>query len=141
MVQPTLDYASTAWDPNSKEDINTHDKVQRRGARFVCNNYTDRIPGCVTAMLNSLEWTPLSTRRYHQRLIMLYKFQHFKVDIGQFNTCARATVEREEPTDCTKYQQYRVSTSFPSFQGHFKTGTAYQHLSQTVHHWRNSKLQ
>ena len=141
MVQPTLDYASTAWDPHTKEDINTLDKVQRRGARFVCNNYTDRTPGCVTAMLNSLEWIPLSTRRYHQRLIMLYKIQHFTVDIGQFNILRRATVEQEEPTDCTKYQQYRVSTSTPSSQGQFKIGTAYQHMSQTAHHWRNSKLQ
>ena len=141
MVQPTLDYASTAWDPHIKEDINTLDKVQQRGARFVCNNYTDRTPGCVTAMLNSLEWIPLSTRRYHQRLIMLYKIQHFTVDIGQFNILHPATVEQEEPTDCTKYQQYRVSTSSPSSQGQFKIGTAYQHMSQTAHHWRNSKLQ
>ena len=71
MVQPTLDYASTTWDPYAKEDINTLDKVQRRGARFVCNNYTDRTLGCVTAMINSLGWIPLSTRRCHQRLIML----------------------------------------------------------------------
>ena len=63
MVQPTLDYASTAWDPHIKEETNTLDKVQRRGARFVCNNYTNRTPGCVTAMLNSLEWIRLSTRR------------------------------------------------------------------------------
>ena len=44
MVQPTLDYASTTWVPHSKENINTLDKVQRRGARFVCNRYTDRTP-------------------------------------------------------------------------------------------------
>ena len=44
MVQPTLDYASTTWNPHNKEDINTLDKVKRRGARLVCNRYTDRTP-------------------------------------------------------------------------------------------------
>ncbi|MEW8546481.1 MAG: hypothetical protein AB2693_23430, partial [Candidatus Thiodiazotropha sp.] len=82
MVQPSLDYASAAWDPHTKEDINTLDKVQRRGARFVCNNYLDRTPGCVTAMVNSLNWIPLTTRRYNQRLVMLFKIQHNLVDIG-----------------------------------------------------------
>ena len=43
MIQPTLDYAFTIWDPHTKEDINTLDKVQRRGARFVCNSYTDTV--------------------------------------------------------------------------------------------------
>ncbi|MEW8548082.1 MAG: reverse transcriptase family protein, partial [Candidatus Thiodiazotropha sp.] len=82
MVQPTLDYAATSWDPYNKDDINTLEKVQRRGARFVCNNYTDRSPGCVTAMLGSLNWIPLTTRRYNQRLTMLFKLQHGLVDIG-----------------------------------------------------------
>ena len=35
--------------------------------------------------VSQLGWITLTTRRYHQRLIMLYKIQHFQVDIGQFN--------------------------------------------------------
>ena len=76
IIQPTLDYASTIWDPHTKEDKHTLDKVQRRGAKFVGNSYTDRTPGCVTTMLDSQGWIPLTSRRYHQRLIMLYKIQH-----------------------------------------------------------------
>ena len=44
MVQPTLDYASTTWDPHNKEDINTLDIAERRGGRFVCNSSMDRTP-------------------------------------------------------------------------------------------------
>ena len=59
MVQPTLDYEATSWDPHTKEDINILDNIQRRGARFVCNNYFDKTPGQVTAMINSLNWVHL----------------------------------------------------------------------------------
>ena len=124
MVQPTLDYASTAWDPHTKEDINTLDKVQRRGARFVCNNYTDRTPGCVTAMLNSLEWIPLSTRRYHQRLIMLYKIQHFTVDIGQFNIL--------RPGDSRTRGAYRLY-QIPAVQSVYK----YSFFPRTIQDWNS----
>ena len=124
MVQPTLDYASTAWDPHIKEDINTLDKVQRRGARFVCNNYTDRTPGCVTAMLNSLEWIPLSTRRYHQRLIMLYKIQHFTVDIGQFNNL--------RPGDSRTRGAYRLY-QIPAVQSVYK----FSFFPRTIQDWNS----
>ena len=80
MVRPTLEYASSAWDPYTTEDINRLDKVQRRAARFVANNYTDRTPGCVTAMVNSLGWETLTQRRLHHRLIMMYKTIHGDVD-------------------------------------------------------------
>ena len=124
MVQPTLDYASTAWDPHTKEDINTLDKVQRRGARFVCNNYTDRTPGCVTAMLNNLEWIPLSTRRYHQRLIMLYKIQHFTVDIGQFNIL--------RPGDSRTRGAYRLY-QIPAVQSVYK----FSFFPRTIQDWNS----
>ena len=122
MVQPTLDYASTTWDPYAKEDINTLDKVQRRGARFVCNNYTDRTLGCVTAMINSLGWIPLSTRRCHQRLIMLYKIQHSQVDIGQFNIL--------RPNDHRTRGAYRLY-QIPAAQNVYK----YSFFPRTIHDW------
>ena len=124
MIQPTLDYASTAWDPHTNEDINTLDKVQWRGARFVCNNYTDRTPGCVTAMLNSLEWIPLSTRRYHQRLIMLYKIQHFTVDIGQCNIL--------RPGDSRTRGAYRLY-QIPAVQCVYK----YSFFPRTIQDWNS----
>jgi hypothetical protein len=46
MVRPTLEYASAAWDPYTCDQINQLDKVQRRAARFVSNNYRDKTPGC-----------------------------------------------------------------------------------------------
>ena len=76
MVRPILEYAATVWDPAEGDtgDAGSLEKVQRRAARYVCNNYYDRTPGCVTNMLQHLEWEPLSDRRASNRLIMLYRF-------------------------------------------------------------------
>ena len=70
MVRPTIKYASSSWDPYKTEDADYLDKVQRRAARYACNNYTERTQGCVTAMVNSLGWETLQDRRKIQRLTM-----------------------------------------------------------------------
>jgi pyruvate formate-lyase activating enzyme-like uncharacterized protein len=46
-------------------------KYKKRAARFVFNNYTDRTPGCVTKMVESLKWEKLEERRKINRLGML----------------------------------------------------------------------
>ena len=45
--------------------------VQRRAARFACDNY--KREASVTTMLDELGWRSLNQRRADQRLIMLYK--------------------------------------------------------------------
>ena len=39
MVRPQLEYASDVWDPYHVEDIVELEKVQRRAAHWVMNNY------------------------------------------------------------------------------------------------------
>lgn len=76
IIRPTLEYASTVWDPKTRADIHSLEQVQRKSARFVKNQYTDRTPGCVTEMVNSLGWEPLHHRRYIARLSMLFKINN-----------------------------------------------------------------
>lgn len=130
MVQPTLDYTSTTCDPHTKEDINTLDKVQHRGTRFVRNNYTDRTPGCDTAMLNSLIWISLSTRRYNQRLFMLYKIQHNQVD-----TADCSINDRRTKGTYRLYQPHAMQSiyKYSFFRERSMIGTAYLPLYQTAH--------
>ena len=82
MVRPTLEYSSTVWDPHLTSDVHTLEQVQRQAARFVHRNYTQRTPGCVTSMVQSLGWESLQQRRYMDRLSMLFKIQHGLVDIS-----------------------------------------------------------
>ena len=81
VVRPLLEYSSTVWDPHQTSDINNVEQVQHRAARFVHQNYTDRIPGCVTNMVQSLGRESLQHRRYTDRLSMLFLIQHGLVDV------------------------------------------------------------
>jgi hypothetical protein len=81
MVRPTMEYASSVWDPTNRKKIGNLEKVQKRAARFVFNNYTDRTPGGVTKMVKSLKWEKLEERRKSNRLCMLYKIKNGLIDI------------------------------------------------------------
>ena len=39
LVQPSLEYAASAWDPYLIKDITAIKKIQRRAARWVTSNY------------------------------------------------------------------------------------------------------
>jgi hypothetical protein len=83
LVRPHLEYATPAWDPHTKANIDKLEKVQRRAARFVLNNYTypPAPNSSVTAMLASLEWQPLHTRRTVTRLTLFYRIVHETIAI------------------------------------------------------------
>jgi hypothetical protein len=76
MARPTLEYAPTVWDSHSSAETHKLEQVQRRAARFVHNNYTERTPGRVTHMVQNLSWQSLQQRRYNNRLIM-FKIIHY----------------------------------------------------------------
>ena len=82
MVRPRLEYSSTVWDPHLTSDVHTLEQVQRRAARLVHRNYTQRTPGCVTNMVQSLGWESFQHRRYMDRLSIPFKIQHGLVDVS-----------------------------------------------------------
>jgi hypothetical protein len=74
LVRPTLEYASSAWDPHQSGDKAALERVQRRAARFVKGNYDPR--ASVSNMISELGWPSLETRRRHSRLSYMYKYTH-----------------------------------------------------------------
>ena len=92
MVRPVLEYASTVWDPHRQGNIKGLDQVQRRAARYVCNDYTSRNPGCVTTMIKDIGWESLQDRRCIARL--LYKMQHGLVDVDSLPEIGRQPHQR-----------------------------------------------
>ena len=79
LVRPTLEYATPAWSPHTKNDINNTESVQRLAARFVCGDY--RCTSSVTEMLESLHWPLLQDRREDKDLEMFYKIEKGMVNI------------------------------------------------------------
>jgi len=87
LVRPLLEFSSAAWDPYLGKDVHQLERVQRRAARFVMNDY--RRTTAVTSLLNQLEWSPLSVRRRNSRLVAFYKDVNnlSPVPVGQPRSC------------------------------------------------------
>ena len=71
LVKTILEYSSTVWDPFCQKDIDRLERVRRRAARFVLNDYKPL--SSVTSMASKLGWKPLADRRREHRLSLLYK--------------------------------------------------------------------
>ena len=71
LVRPRLEYCGSVWDPHTKLDKYTLERIQRKAARFVTGNY--KREASVTEMLHKLEWKTLEERRAESRLVFLYK--------------------------------------------------------------------
>jgi len=62
---------SMPWDPYTAKDIQQLERVKRRAARFVKEDY--RHTTSVTGLLDELGWLPLFERRKHSHLTVFYK--------------------------------------------------------------------
>lgn len=66
-----LRFVASVWDPYLQKDIDRIENIQRRGARFVKDDY--KMTNSVTEMTTDLNWKLLAERRREQRLVLLYK--------------------------------------------------------------------
>ena len=73
LVRSSLEYASVVWDPFLQRKIYHLEKIQRRAARFVTNNYRRECRLTSTQLIDSLGWDSLQKHRKTARLCMLYK--------------------------------------------------------------------
>ena len=80
MVRPQLEYASDVWDPHYVGDIMELEKVQRRVARWVLNDY-DRFSS-VSSMLNQLSWPTIQSGHKLSRLHTLHKVFYHQLSLS-----------------------------------------------------------
>ena len=88
-IQPILEYASIIWSPYYDKYVNKLEAVQRRMARFVCNEYGSV---SVTNLLKNLSWPTLQQRRICNRGIMLYRILNKQVEIPITSTIFRPNI-------------------------------------------------
>ena len=74
LVRPKLEYSCSVWDPHTKDQQQKLEKVQRREARHVQNNYD--YTSSTTAMINTLQRPTLAERRLKTRLVLFYNIVH-----------------------------------------------------------------
>ena len=72
LVRPILEYASTIWSPPQASLQADIERVQKRAARFVSNNYNYEV-GSMSNIMTTLKWKSLAKRREENSLVLLYK--------------------------------------------------------------------
>ena len=80
LVRPKTEYAAVVWDPHTKDNITKLEKIQRRAARVVMQDYKQT--SSVTEMLKALDWPSLELRRKASRLTTLFKIDTGKVNVS-----------------------------------------------------------
>ncbi|XP_071506791.1 uncharacterized protein [Diadema antillarum] len=73
LVRSIMEYGAIVWDPYLMKDIDSLEKIQRRGARFITGDYQSRDPGSMTQMLTNLDLHTLASRRRCARLSSYFK--------------------------------------------------------------------
>ena len=121
LVRPSVEYASTVWDPYEKRDVNRLEIVQRRGARYVKNRYHNR--SSVTDMLADLRWPSLQERRCEARLAMYYNIVNGQVGINMNNRLSQNDTKTDPESGVYRYHLpfcrtlYRQQSFFPRTTG------------------------
>jgi len=107
IVRPTLDYGAVVWDPHLKKHQEVLERVNRRAARFVMNDYSPT--SSVTAMLDTLGWPSLEHRREYQRLVFMYKIANGLIAVPSTNLIPADSRTRAQHS--FKYRTIQSSTS------------------------------
>ena len=132
MVRPQMEYASAVWDPHHNSLIQLLEKVQRRAARWIFNDYSRF--SSVSAMLNELSWPSLQTRRKISTLQILHKIlnHQFAIYIPLYYLPSMRATRSYHPL------HYIIpSSSTTSYQYSFlsRTITEWNTLATFKHHW------
>jgi hypothetical protein len=113
LVRPRLEYCANIWDPHTKSDKSSLDRIQRKAARFVTRTY--KRDASVTELLNKLGWQSLEERRAMSRLTFFYKainkqiaFQDDKLPKTSTRTTRNSTpdasfIKFQTKKDCFKF--------------------------------------
>ena len=108
LVRPQVEYASAVWSPYTKENMNKIEMLQRRAARWVCNDYS--LYSSVTDMLSNLGWRSLELQRYDLRFTMFYKIVYGLVAIPVPPYFERTMVQTHHHP--LAYRQIHTSVSY-----------------------------
>ena len=89
LVRPQLEYASEAWNPHTTTTVSSLEQVQKTAARFVHRDY--RTTTSSSALVLSLGWDSLHTRRLLAQCTLFHKIHHQLVNLPLPHTIISAT--------------------------------------------------
>ena len=124
LVREQVEYASVVWSPYTKDNINKIEKVQKRAARWVANDYSTY--SSVMDMLSNLGWRSLENRRTDTRLAMFYKIVYGLVAIPLPSYFEHPEVCTLFITDRFIHQSFIINTHFSPYPLFFGTSDLYK---------------
>ena len=104
MIKPIVEYACTIWAPHTQKDIAAIESVQRRAARFVCNNYSSFTR--VNALLSL--FTMANTRALYRnqlKALTMFKIVHNLIDVPSNTLLKPATSDHYTRGHTAKFQR------------------------------------
>ena len=123
LVRPKLEYACSVWDPHTADQRNKIEMVQRRAARYACNQYHNT--SSVTDMIDNLNWPTLQQRRLKTKIIMFYKVVHQIIAVP--STILTPTDSRTRQAHPYTYRHLQAS----------KDSYKYSFFPNTIIHWNH----
>ena len=118
VLQSTLEYAASIWDPHLAKNCDLLEKLQQRSVRYVKGNY--RTTSSVPQILHDLK-----DRRRVLRLALLYKIVTGHVTINPDQICLVAAEHRTRANHRYKFKAIGASS----------TGLHYSFAVRTVSDW------
>ena len=79
-VCPQLEYATSIWNPQAARNINSLEKVNRCGVRFVKGDYHKR--SSPSTMMKQRKWNTLHDHRCVNDLCQMHKVSHDKFNVS-----------------------------------------------------------
>ena len=107
LITSRVEYGAVVWDPHLVKDTHLVETVQRKGARFVSNNY--RRTASVTDMINKLGWESLESRREKARLNLMNKIVDDRVAMPLEEYITRGST-RTRSVNNDKFKLYTART-------------------------------
>ena len=74
LVRPTLEYASSSWNPYTDTDIKRLEQIQKKAVCFLCNDYD--IATSTSSLVKPLGWDTLEHGRLFNQSVLIYKFHN-----------------------------------------------------------------
>ena len=110
LVRPTIEYASSTWNPHTNTDVNRLEQVQKNAARFVCNDYNSATS--TSALVSFLGWDTLEHRRLFNQSVLFYKFHNGLVNCklpDSVTRCSSRSLTRSHHLAYQRPQSYTNS--------------------------------
>ena len=129
LVRSKLEYCDSIWDPHFAKDNDKLERVNRRAAHFVLNDYHWR--SNVILMLHDLSWQDLASRRRDIWLALFYKIVHHLVTVPMDDIFTKAD-SRLRAHHNYKFQTIRTNSDTYEFSFFPRTLFEWNNLPQDI---------